>query len=92
MPESVVYECSGHVLNCKIDDEIVLLDLDDGIYHGLDGVASRIWEILSESARTFESLCTALEAEYDMSDANWRAETRLFLEALVTKKLVCAKF
>ena len=43
IPEDVVHRMVG--------DEAVLLQLDSGVYYGLDPVGSRIWELLEGEVR-----------------------------------------
>ncbi len=49
----------------KLDDEIVILALKDGIYYGLNPVGARIWEFIQEPRR-IEELRDALLKEYDV--------------------------
>ncbi len=36
-----------HVLSRRLDDEMVLLNLDSGEYFGLNDTGTRVWELLS---------------------------------------------
>lgn len=42
--ESSIVEACQHCTSTKIDGEIVLLDLEDGIYYGINPTGSKIWE------------------------------------------------
>jgi len=35
------------VIASRLEDEVVILDLKSGIYHGLEAVGARIWELMS---------------------------------------------
>lgn len=82
------YVCSDTVLETKIDEEIVLLNLNGGLYYGLEPVGSRIWELLLEEPRTLDSLTEMLMDEFDVEEARCRQETAKFLETLVEKGLL----
>lgn len=63
----------------RVPDETVILDAESGRYFGLDGVGSRVWELLSEPTR-FADLVATVVAEYDVD----RARCERDLRALVT--------
>jgi hypothetical protein len=54
-----------HVLSRRVGEETVLLSLVDERYYGLDGVGTRLWEIVGERT-TFGATVEALLAEYDV--------------------------
>ena len=49
----------------RVGDEVVLLDLDSGMYYGLDAVGGRLWDLISGSATIGEAIDTMLE-EYEV--------------------------
>jgi hypothetical protein len=81
-------EIAPHVQSSRVEGDYVLMDLKKGIYLGLDPVASRIWQSLSEHgepARAAEELCQefAVEPEQALADIeSWIAE--LAAKGLVT--------
>ena len=44
-----------HVISRRVGDEAVLLNLESGIYFGLDGVGKRIWDSLNEGLTVRET-------------------------------------
>lgn len=73
-------EIAPHVRYVRVEGDYVLMDLKRGIYLGLDSVASRIWQSLSEHGdanRAAEELCAEYEVEPEraLSDIEtWIAE------------------
>lgn len=63
-PDEIIVAAPGR-LDCQLDDEAVLLDLDSGIYYGLDPVGARIWSLIAEP-RTFAGIVEVLLEEYDV--------------------------
>ena len=50
----------------------MILQMDDGVYFGLDEIGSRIWSLVQE-ARDVHGICTALTVEYDVTAADCEA-------------------
>jgi hypothetical protein len=53
----------GVVFN-RVGDELVLLDLNRGVYYGLDPIGARIWQLLSEGVEEAE-IVERLREEYE---------------------------
>jgi hypothetical protein len=53
------------VISRELSGETVLLNLESGVYYGLDGVATRVWQLLQQD-RTIAEVCDAVLAEYDV--------------------------
>ncbi|HET6864629.1 MAG TPA: PqqD family protein [Solirubrobacteraceae bacterium] len=61
IPDSVLWQ--------EVGDEIVLLDVEGGEYHGLNDVGSSIWRALEEHSdvsSAYEHLCGTYEVEPDV--------------------------
>lgn len=74
-------------LSNKIEDRVLMMDIDSGAYYELDGTAARIWE-LTEEPRSFADLCKELSKEYDVDAEECRVDTSAFVEDLEQKGLV----
>ena len=59
-------EFSEDVIAQQVGEEMVLLDLEAGVYYGLDPVGRRIWELLTEHGRLRVVFETMVE-EYDVT-------------------------
>ncbi len=69
------------------EDDLALLSPTQGKYYGLDGPASRIWELLAEP-RTLKTICEVLTQEFEVSAEQCRRESHEFLASLLAEKLV----
>jgi hypothetical protein len=58
---------AGHVA-CDLDGETVILNLDTGIYYGLNRTGTRIWQLLADE-RSLDDLIEALRREYGLGAA-----------------------
>lgn len=65
--DSVVVAAQGQISN-KIQNETVVLDLQRGEYHGLEGVGPRIWEII-QTPQKISAVRDVILSEYDVSAA-----------------------
>ena len=61
-PASVV-QWDPEQITTEIDGEVLAMSIRQGVYVGLDPVASNIWRRLS-TAQTVEVVCTQLASEY----------------------------
>ena len=78
---------SDDVVFRELDGEAVILNLDSGIYFGLDDVGTRFWQLIEQDGRIALAL-EALESEYDVETEVLRADVDRLVAALVEKGLM----
>jgi len=59
-------EISEDAVYRELDGEAVLLNLDTGIYFGLNGTGTRIWNLIAQHG-TLQKVLDAMAEEYDAS-------------------------
>lgn len=74
-------------LSARIDTIEVLMSMHDGKYYSLNGVASRIWELLIKPLSLSE-LCSILQGEYAISKEICENEVRTYLAQLLKMQLI----
>ena len=74
------------VICADLEGEAVLLDVETGIYFGLDAIGTRIWTLLEQGASEAELLAQILE-EYDVELDRLKSDLSEFLGALHTHRL-----
>ena len=79
IPKGVVYR--------ELEGEMVLLDLDTGIYFGLDPVGTRMWNLLAEHRAT-EKVVEAMLGEYEVEEPRLRGDLEDLVRKLAEKGLV----
>jgi hypothetical protein len=77
---------SDGVVCAELDGEAVVLDVERGIYFGLDEIAFRIWTLLS-AGQDADAIAARLSDEYNAPPAEIRTDVDDFLEALVARGL-----
>ena len=75
------------VMSRLVGDETVLLDLESGIYFGLDGVGKRIWESIVDG-HTLGETAAMVVSEYEVDEATAQADVIEFASGLVERGLL----
>lgn len=80
-------EISPSVIYRDVSGEIVLLNLQSGVYYGLDPVGSRMWQLLMEQ-RPLGDVCSVMLEEYDVAAEVLRADLSRLVDELSSEGLV----
>jgi len=78
------------VLTSPFDDEVVLLNLADGVYYGLDTVGARVWTLIQRPV-TVEAIQDTLLREYDVERPRCESDLGVLLSELVGRGLVVVR-
>jgi hypothetical protein len=81
------YIQSKQVVQSKIDDEVVMMDIESGFYFGLNSVASIIWELLKDG-KTVDELAEYLITEYDVNRKQCLEETDILIKKMLDLKVI----
>ena len=85
-PDSQVRIPEG-VLFKELAGETVLLNLNTGIYFGLDPVGTRMWQLL-EDHRQLHDVLPILLQEFDVGEERCRADLLELVSSLCSHKLL----
>jgi len=83
------YRVSDGVVFRELDGEAVLLNLDSGMYFGLDRVGTRAWQLLEQHGR-IEDVIDRLREQYDVAPDILRPDVARLLASLLEKGLIVA--
>jgi hypothetical protein len=75
------------VVAAEVGEELVLLNVESGVYFGLDPIGTRVWQLLTEGADE-DTLVARLLAEYEVTEEILRADLTVLFEQLVERGLV----
>jgi hypothetical protein len=75
------------VVAAALDDEMILLNVETGIYFGLDAVGAEIWRQLAEGADE-TTIIDRLLAQYEVAPIRLRVDLANFLTTLAAKGLI----
>ena len=87
LSESTVVVMADHLTSVQVDGERVLLDLEEGIYYGLNPVGARIWEEIQEPT-SVEKITAAITAEYDVGSEKCLEDVISLLQDLEENGLI----
>jgi hypothetical protein len=74
-------------ISTELDGETVILNIETGIYSGLDQVGTTIWNTLAEPA-TFVNLKERIMADYEVSEQRCSDDLSVFLDELLKNRLI----
>jgi hypothetical protein len=77
---------SAHQVSSELGDEVVILQVQNGIYHGLDPIGARIWNLMNER-HTIGQIRDAILNEYDVPRERCEADLQSLLQELIDKGL-----
>lgn len=75
------------LLTTEVDGELMAMSVESGTCYGLNGVGTRIWELIVEP-RSIDSLCAQLLGEFDVEEERCRREVAELVEELRAEGLV----
>ena len=81
------YLRSSQAITGKLSDELVMMDIDRGVYFSLNHVATRIWELL-EVPMTIDDICRRLEDEFEADRSQCRSDVEQFIARMVDTGLI----
>jgi|SRR5215212_4210459 len=77
-------------VSSDLGGEVAILDLQAGMYYGLDEVGARIWQLLREPNVVGEIQAT-IAREYDVDPARAKRDVLAFLQRLAEEGLLEVK-
>jgi hypothetical protein len=85
-PNSMVLR-SDNLLAQSVDEDIVILDTEKGVYYGIENIGSRIWQLIVTpiSAR---QICQMLIEDFAVDRETCEHDVLAFLEMLLHRGLI----
>ena len=71
----------------NVNNELMMLNIEQGAYYSLDPIAAEIWELLQQPAEV-RDLVTGLQKRYAVSAEQCLSDVLSFLEKLYTNGLI----
>lgn len=66
------------VMASPVDDDLIMMDIDQGMYYALNPVGANIWERLAEPVKVAD-LCTQLQQVYAVDSVTCETEVLALL-------------
>ncbi len=87
MLEDTTIVASTDQISGDLSGEVVVLNLKNGTYYGLEDVGNRVWELLQQPT-TLRNVQTAIVDEYDVESDVACHDVQELVNSLVTEGLV----
>ncbi|HPJ69084.1 MAG TPA: PqqD family protein [Bacteroidales bacterium] len=76
------YVRNENTISGRLQDEVVMMDIDKGKYFSLNPVATRIWDLI-EVPLTIDELCSRLMEEYEVDAEQCQSEVTEVIDEMV---------
>ncbi|SEW44112.1 Coenzyme PQQ synthesis protein D (PqqD) [Chitinophaga sp. YR573] len=86
-PDTFVLRNEQNFLISLIGDEVVMMNINKGIYIGINSVGSNIWNML-EHALPVKEIVSSLTAKYDISSEQCEKETLMYLQQMLEQDML----
>lgn len=70
------------------DGEAVVLQLEQGMYYGLNEVGSFVWDRLQKHRYSIQALCEEVASVYEVEPSECQKDIETFVEALLDRGLI----
>jgi hypothetical protein len=87
IPRDARIVCAKQQVSCDLAGEAAILNLQSGVYFGLDPVGARIWKLIQEP-KTLDELRDTLLSEYDVEETRLDADLARLLGEMAKSGLV----
>lgn len=84
---TVSYQIAPQQLYSEIGDEAVILDLNSGVYYGLNETGNQIWQWLQQPKSESEIVSLILE-EYDVSPEQGASDVKALLQEMIKSGII----
>jgi hypothetical protein len=88
--ESTIVETADYVTSTEVDRERILLDLQDGIYYGLNPTGAQIWTHVQKPT-SVSTVVTAIVEKYDIDYDQGLKDVVTLLQNLEEKNLIVVR-
>lgn len=87
MSDTTLVVAARDVMTADFSPDVVLLNLQDGVYYGVEDVGARVWTLLQAPIAVCEIL-DAIAAEFEVERTHSDREVRAFLRQLADHGLI----
>jgi hypothetical protein len=85
--DSSIVVISTDVVSCDLDGEAAILNIESGIYYGLDPIGAKIWNILQNPC-SISDLINSITKEYDVEEERCKTDIFELVNDLIDNGLV----
>jgi hypothetical protein len=86
-PAGALVVAADGQISCNLDGQAAILNLESGVYYGLDEVGATVWELIA-SPRRFGEICAALMRSYEVDPLQCSRDLQALLSDLEAHGLI----
>lgn len=83
-----VIGASEDVVAREVSGETIMLDLESGLYFGLNSVGGRVWQCIESDACSIAKICDAIEEDFDAPRAEIERDVLALCDDLAERNLI----
>ena len=87
MTLETLVQASPDQVSCELDGEAAILNLETGVYYGLDPVGAAVWKLLDQP-RSVASICDVMLERFDVDSGRCARDVFELLETLAAGGLI----
>ena len=84
---STVVVQSPDLLDCEMDEDLVLMSIENEAYYGMDSIGKRIWWAMANPV-SVQSLCEQLQQQFEIDPLACENEVIGYLNELLVEGLI----
>ena len=81
------YIHNKEIIQSKIGEDVVMLDMESGFYFGLNSVASVIWKMMEQEI-SFDLMIERLMGTFNVERSLCESDTKELIDQLLEKKII----
>lgn len=85
--ERAIVVAAEQQVSCEVGGEAVLLQMEQGVYYGLNPVAARVWQLI-QTPRSISAIVSQVEQEFDVEPERCARDVLELVARLAQAKLV----
>ncbi len=86
--DNLVITATKSQVSSNLAGETVILNLDSGVYYGLDAVGAHIWSLIEGGPKTVGQIKAAILAEYEVDAARCEQDLAALFQQLAEHNLI----
>lgn len=87
MKNETQFRIPEQVVSCDLNNESVMLNLNSGVYFGMNETATVVWNAVGQK-KNFAEMVRMIEEEFEVDAAESRKDLEEFLNQLLKKELI----
>jgi Coenzyme PQQ synthesis protein D (PqqD) len=87
LSKSSIVKISKDSVHCDVEDEVVILGMNDGVYYGLNPLAAFIWNLIQVPI-SINEIHSAILEEYEVTKEKSESDLMELLNELLDKGLI----